>query len=196
MALRSCTDHEPQHSLRWLHRPSTSAWFPKAAKPEDYTEALESCTNCKRPHGSQTSQWSEAAAQTTDANIASGGISEHGGSLRRFRKSTIPHLGPHSLPRARGIPATRQVLRPSLQLHKLLTVANIPLTVLSNDSGPLSHLSPPSHFQFCISLRRPCSIFLSFLPLHHVFVYLFVVLALAHPRAAFRCLQVGWGHPT
>lgn len=117
MALRSCTDHEPQHSLRWLHMPSTSAWFPKAAKPE----ALESCTNCKRPHRSQASLWSGAAAWTTDTNIASGGILDHVGSLRRSGMWTIPHLGPPSLLRAKGPWATRQVLGLSLQLHKLQT---------------------------------------------------------------------------
>lgn len=91
-------------SLRWLHIPFTSAWFLKAAVLEGNTEALSSCTNCKRPDGSQTSLWSGAAVWTPDTSIACSGISDRGGSLRRFRMWTTLHLRPHSLPRAGVIP--------------------------------------------------------------------------------------------
>lgn len=33
MALNCCMDHEPQHSLRWLHMPLTSTWCTEATKP-------------------------------------------------------------------------------------------------------------------------------------------------------------------
>lgn len=44
MALGDCMDHTPQHGLRWLHMVRTSAWLPKAAKPEDITSVSVHCS--------------------------------------------------------------------------------------------------------------------------------------------------------
>lgn len=49
-------DHKLQHGLRWLHKPLTSAWLLKAAKPEDITQAsAEAQAVYVHPHGSQAS---------------------------------------------------------------------------------------------------------------------------------------------
>lgn len=74
MALSGYMDHKPRCGLRWLHMPLASAWLTEVAEPEDITKALGSDTDCVRPG---------AAAWTTDTYMASHGIPDHGGPLRR-----------------------------------------------------------------------------------------------------------------
>lgn len=98
----------------------TSAWHPKAAKPEDVTEAPGSGTDYICPHGSQVSFRLESAAWTNDINKAFGGIMDHGGPSRRssLESEAFLILGLHCRPEP-GEPAVRrQVWRLSLHLHK------------------------------------------------------------------------------
>ena len=79
MALSGYTDHKPRCGLRWLHMPLASAWLTEVAKPKDITKALGSDTDCIRPG---------AAAWTTGTSLASGGITDPGGSSRRYSLGT------------------------------------------------------------------------------------------------------------
>lgn len=62
-------------------------WLPEVAKPEDISKSSVS-TDCLHPRGSQASSWPGAAAQTTDTNMASGDIMDHGGPSRRSNPET------------------------------------------------------------------------------------------------------------
>lgn len=51
MTLFGCVDHKPQHGLRWLHRPLTSAWLPEVAKQRHSRGITEASAEAQTVYG-------------------------------------------------------------------------------------------------------------------------------------------------
>lgn len=65
-----------------LHILLTSTWLHEGAKPENFTKASRSSTDCVSPHVSQALLQPGTAAWTTNSNMASCGITDHSGYSR------------------------------------------------------------------------------------------------------------------
>lgn len=145
--------------------PNTSGCPPKAAKTEDITTSSVSSTDCCiHVHMDLRLQHSlGGSSMDTDTKMASSGISDHSGPLRR----STPDRWASVIAQIRGIPwpggrfqGLGCICISSSLLH------TIPTTILGNDSlstSPLSHLSPTSHLQFCLSLAHELLCFFSIL---------------------------------
>lgn len=76
---------------------STSTWTPEAAKSKDMAKASVSGTDRILLLCSLVLLWPGAAAWVTDTNIASCGITGHGGLLRRSHPESEPFLSRESI---------------------------------------------------------------------------------------------------
>lgn len=156
--------------------PLTSAWLPETTKPKGITKALGSGTDLVCPQWSQASSWPGAAACTTNTNMASYGIADHGGPLRRSTQEGEPFhiLGLCCCPELGGTHSQGQLQGLSLCLLKLQGVANHLFSPVGQwqhvDLSPLRrhcHHISSSAFLPSTSMGQA---FLSFPLLHHVFV--------------------------
>lgn len=153
-----CPTNEPQGMEAWStsfnrvsggrsHMPFTSACpATETVKPEDIIKVPDSSIHLICPHEPQVSSRPGVIAWTTDTNMASVGIMDHGGPSRRFSPESEPFfiLGLCHCPELGGNLETGWHVEGqevgSLRLH----VSGL---------SPLSHLSP-CHISSSASLPR------------------------------------------
>lgn len=139
--------------------------------------ALGSDTDLVCPQWSQASSWPGAAAWTTNTNIASCGIADHGGPSRRSTLECEPFhiLGLCCCPELGGSHSQGQIQGLSLCLLKLQAVANHLSSLVGQwqhvDLSPLRcHCHHISNSAFLPSIFTGQA-FLPFPLLHHIFAH-------------------------